>query len=299
MRTSLNMLKIVKVLNSDNLKRRCSICNIQGKDGLIMTRLPYHLFDLYPYKVSSFDELPFLEKELSRACAFIATPVATLLTSAVILSDRRGSDPIWKISATSDISVKMFIILVATLLFFSILFAFKQYEYYYGESDEPGKKSGVFRRKIKEINRAERLVDIILATTSGLLFSFSLLPTFWFLVLSIYSLVCVIRFYITLKRNYFISRLKKKLRPFYYKTMERKHNGMKVKDILCGWIISFVILGSIGLSTFVFLMISTISGYYNLMIAFILLALTFGFSFFFGNMSLDIGKKLAKWRLFN
>lgn len=258
------------------------------------TRLPYHLFDLYPYKVSSFGKLPFLQKDISQECVAVGTSVAISFTGAAILSDMKKNDPIWSLSLISGDSGKIMIILIGIMITISIIFAFKQYEYYYGESNERGKKSGVFKRNIKEINRAERFVDIILATMGGVLFSSSLLPTFWFLTLSIYSLVCIIRFYITLRRDHYIRRTKKRFLDFYYKTTERKHNGMKVKELLLGWIISFTVLGSIGLIAFIFLMISTVGLYYNVITVFVMVGLICGFSFFFGNLSFSLGKKMAK-----
>jgi hypothetical protein len=242
--------------------------------------------------VPSFDRLPILEKDISRECAAVGASVSISITGAIIISTSHSVDPIWTACSFSAFSEFLVGALILVIMLASIFFAFKQYEYYYGESDEQGKKSGVFKRSIKEINRAERFLDIVLATVGGLLISFALIPTFWFLVLSIYSCACILRFYITLRRDHYLCDFK--LPDFYFKTMEREHNGMKVKEILAGWIISFIILGLLGLISFVFLVATSIPWYFTIISAYIMVALYCGFSFLFGNLSLSFGSKLSK-----
>jgi hypothetical protein len=243
--------------------------------------------------VSSFDRLPFLQKNLGRECAAVGASVSISITGAMIISTPHRIDPIWTACSHSTFSEFLVGALILVMMLASIFFAFKQYEYYYGESDEEGKKSGVFKRSIKEINRAERFLDIVLATIGGLMISFALLPTFWFLILSIYSFACILRFCITLRRDHYFRHVEN-LPDFYFKTMEKEHNGMKVKEILIGWIISFLTLGLLGSISFVFLATTSVPWYITIISAYIMVASYCGFSFLFGNLSLGFGSKLSR-----
>lgn len=133
---------------------------------------------------------------------------------------------------------------VLLLLFFTGRIGWKQWCYYYKEGGIG--KEGIFIKSIRQVNNREAVMDIFLAICGGMLFFFCFFPICWFMALTIYSLLVVLRSYFTLQRKYYQKKLEElkhegKLEEniktkTWYEELNKEHNGLIVKFVLRGWV---------------------------------------------------------------
>lgn len=217
------------------------------------TRAWVSFFNIVPFSgINSFDDLPFLKPENAHKVfgMGVATFLAIILHFISILPDPWTKR--FLVAYNKDVSYFIAPIILA-LLTFAMLY--KQYSYYY--SDELLGKQGIFKKSIKQVNPRERSIDILLALFGASLFPMTLLPIFWFLMLSFYSFLVILRCFFTLRRPIYAKKLKGEEEPidrWYYEALEKLHNNVyTVKLVLGGWIVTHSLVLCYSFSVFLLL----------------------------------------------
>jgi hypothetical protein len=121
------------------------------------------------------------------------------------------------------------------------LIGLKQWRYYYG-NESP--KDGIFIEKIRQANEREMIMDVVLSIAGGVLIGFCFWPSFWFIMFALYSFLVILRCYFTLMRPKYArkARLNHEDVPvFIEESLNAYHNGLLVKAVLLGWIVSDVL----------------------------------------------------------
>jgi len=190
--------------------------------------------------IKNFRELPYLKEE--HAIGILSIGVVGLIVATWDIL--RTLDPWAEIFFGQRKTDLSYFVAVLILLIVTGIIAWKQLSYYYAEHGTG--KQGIFKYKIKQVNPLEMTLDILLAMIGALLFFFTALPTLWFLLLSIYSVLVVSRCFFTLLRKQFAEYLRKRnkeIPSWYESSLNREHNRLTVKFVLGGWICSHSFVG--------------------------------------------------------
>ncbi len=250
--------------------------------------------------VHSWEQLPYLEKD--RALFFIGSSGLFLLF--VIALEFLPMDPFaqryWLYHTDNYYFLAVFITTIVTLFI-----AMKQYYYYY-ETKRPGKKNGLFQGHIKQVNSVEMDVDDALAFTGSMLFTFALMPVFWFALLSFYSMLVSCRCYLVLYRPKYFEKHKAEFTletiQWYgdaIKRIDMYHGDLHIRAIIVGWLLSNIFLSIISIVNFfiLFYIVPSLSLIEVLEIHTGLLIITFISWFSLSKKSYEFGIKINKKKI--
>jgi hypothetical protein len=204
-----------------------------------------------PYtKFRSFEDLPVLDKNDAKTLFMVLGTTFGLLGAGVAFSlFMTGTvshvDPM--LSESVPVDFVFWLVLIAI----SGLIASKQWHYYYGNGSP---KDGIFVEKLKQTSVLEQYADVALSFAGGLLGGLVALPSFWFLGFASYCVLVTVRCYITLMRPRYAAKARKKgedIPEFIVTSIDALHNGLLVKGVLAGWILSDVLYVIYSLASFV------------------------------------------------
>jgi len=197
----------------------------------------------------SFSDLPVLDKSAA-AALWMLLGVAFALTegSVVVALATTGKADI--------VDPMLFPGLIANLLFwFPLLITtgfigLKQWRYYYGNGSP---KDGLFVEKIRQVNEREMIMDVVLSIAGGALIGSCFLPSYWFAMFALYCILVALRCHFTLMRPRYArtAQADGEIVPaFIAASLDENHNGLLVKGIVAGWIVSDLLFAVYGLSAF-------------------------------------------------
>ena len=231
-----------------------------------MTRIQAELdgfLDTWPFstrpwlRFTSFNDLPYLWHWM-----VVALWLGPTFPLSIFVIDRwqtfRGLDPLVR-----DECIPVCMAVSFMLLFFSGLMVFKQLSYYY---EGEGKKDGLIKKKLRQANNKERTLDLLSAIVTPFMVVSCLIPTWWFLMVAVFSFLVVWRCHTTLKRPEYIKRFEKEkgLRVscrFLSASLQEEFNPGKygnrreeslIKHILSSWVINHSIYFLLSLWLFLF-----------------------------------------------
>jgi hypothetical protein len=226
-------------------------------------------FSLDARYAKKFNDLKYLDRPISidLLIAFPLTLAAIII--GILAAFAIGAPDPWTRDFFSKYADPYYLIIMAFLLALTLIIAYKQYGYYY-RIDGKGKE-GIFVNNIRQVNYLETHMDWALAFVGALLFVFVLLPSFsWFMCLSFYSLLVVLRCFFTLSRPLFAQKQKEKgktVTPWYEEWREpciktkkrgRDDDQYLVKPVLGGWILthSVIAISSLAMGSILFVVSS-------------------------------------------
>jgi len=248
-----------------------------------------------PFRIESSEELPYLSKEI----AAVAIGIGGVAAFGAILQMLLTMDP-WAAMYWNEQRRDFYDVSIIFLIVLSVLIAVKQLRYYY-DTKGPHRKHGIFVKVIRQVNPREEFLDYVIAVTGGVLIVVSVtLPVFWFLMVSIFSFHVVLRCYVTLRRKVYSRRLQDRgveVPQWYVEALDKEHNGMVVKSVLAGWVISQTLTGAYSLIVFVcfYLNFSLMSGIHRILFLATSLLGLFLLYYCLSGPSYRWGKTLAVW----
>lgn len=200
----------------------------------------------YPFSTTlwttyrSFTALPYLKSSAAWtwfglgfgfAALFLAVGTSLGFTDNLLLSSGRA----WFLPI---------LLLVALTLFVG----HKQFNYYFGNG---GRKDGLFVKKLRQANQAEKTTDVLLALGGGVLLASAVSATWWFFVMSCYSGLVFLRCFFTLRRDvYWMHSAQRQGIAFIPALLDASHNGLKADAILAGWVFTHATFLVLALSFF-------------------------------------------------
>jgi len=185
----------------------------------------------------SLTKLPALAKSDAKTLWMVLGIAFGLVGSgaafALCLTGHGGSaDPMLSSSVLENIPSWLLLAVMTALI------GFKQWRYYFGNGSP---KDGIFVRRIRQASEREQVADVALSIAGGLLVGSCFWPSYWFLVFGFYCFLVILRCYITLLRPRYAAAAKRRgeeVPEYFEKSLDRIHNGLRVKGVLAGWIVS-------------------------------------------------------------
>jgi hypothetical protein len=195
--------------------------------------------DLYE-QFQTFEQLPVLERSIANNwCLWMWcltwTAIGFLYSLALI-----KRDPCFSIVG-----------IVGSLIATGLI-ALKQWRYYYGGR---GVKDGVFVLSIRQGSNAESFLDRALAAAGGVLLGMTVLPTWWFATVALYSAFVFMRCLVTLNRFHYWARAGSPPSLSFIPDALLATNAEKktVGEVLAGWVFTHSVVFILGWGVSLFL----------------------------------------------
>ncbi len=212
----------------------------------ISTKKDMHtsLRSIFPLKkIENFNDLPHLKWEAALFFFSLGTVGVLAGASQGFYKKDPWASPNWD----GNILDYSYILAVIILFLFTAKIGIKQWNYYY-ETKGEGKKDGIFIEKLKQVNPRDKTLDAILSLNGGVLVFFTTMPVLWFFILFVYSLLVGYRCLTIVRRKQYKNILISKghvdvVSSWYDETLDHEYNGLTVKHVLYGWIISHILIG--------------------------------------------------------